>query len=117
MRIQKGVSQSTNGYCAKSLNQAGYILRQFHKRPTAAHERSKADGPDERSKFHMTDSPGSNLDPAKRIELLEQRYEQLMSSINEAVYMLSPEGLLTYLSPAFETLTGWSAADWQGQSL
>lgn len=55
----------------------------------------------------------TNGDPAdlkKQIELLNTRYHRLVASISEGVSVVSLDGVLASLSPAFESLTGWTTS-------
>ena len=45
----------------------------------------------------------------------EQRYRCLVENAPDIVFSLSPEGMLTALNGAFETITGWSRAEWLGK--
>ncbi len=42
-------------------------------------------------------------------------FRSLIETVPEVVFCLSPEGVLTYLNPAFENLTGWQREDWTGR--
>jgi NtrC-family two-component system sensor histidine kinase KinB len=46
----------------------------------------------------------------------EERYRGLIESSGDAIYTLAPDGMITFLNPAFETATGWSCAEWLGKS-
>ena len=46
----------------------------------------------------------------------EERYRSLVYSARDAIFTLSPEGLITSLNPAFETITGWRCEEWIGRS-
>jgi diguanylate cyclase (GGDEF)-like protein/PAS domain S-box-containing protein len=46
----------------------------------------------------------------------EQRYRSLFETSLDVIFTLSTDGTLTSLSPAFETVTGWSRAEWLGES-
>ena len=46
----------------------------------------------------------------------EERYRSLVYSARDAIFTLSPEGILTSLNPAFETITGWKTEEWIGRS-
>ena len=55
----------------------------------------------------------TNEDPAdlkKQIERLELHYRRLVDSISEGVSVVTLEGVIDSLSPAFESLTGWSSS-------
>jgi PAS domain S-box-containing protein len=48
----------------------------------------------------------------------EERYRSLVEAAPDVIYTVSAEdGLLTSLNPAFETLTGWSRAEWLGKPM
>jgi PAS domain S-box-containing protein len=47
----------------------------------------------------------------------EERYRSLVEAAPDVIYTVSAEdGSITSLNPAFETLTGWSHAEWLGKS-
>ncbi|HXX81374.1 MAG TPA: PAS domain S-box protein, partial [Thermodesulfovibrionales bacterium] len=46
---------------------------------------------------------------------LRESHKALIESARDVIYTLSPGGLVTSLNPAFETITGWSRADWIGK--
>jgi two-component system cell cycle sensor histidine kinase/response regulator CckA len=46
----------------------------------------------------------------------EERYRSLVYSARDAIFTLSPEGVITSLNPAFETITGWKCEEWIGRS-
>jgi len=46
----------------------------------------------------------------------EQRYRSLVDTAMDVVFSLSTEGIFQWLNPAFETITGWSRAEWLGKS-
>lgn len=53
---------------------------------------------------------GTNEDPAdlkKQLERLEAHYRHLVDSISEGVSVVTLDGVIASLSPAFESLTGW----------
>src|SRR2546430_11677936 len=45
----------------------------------------------------------------------EQRYRNLVDTARDVIYTLSPDGKIKSLSPVFETITGWSRAEWIGR--
>src|SRR3954447_3215890 len=44
-------------------------------------------------------------------------YQVVLAAIGDAVLTTDPDGLITYMNPIAESLTGWSAADALGQRL
>ena len=46
---------------------------------------------------------------------LRERHKNLIESARDVIYTLSPGGLVTSLNSAFETITGWSRAEWIGK--
>ena len=52
----------------------------------------------------------------KAVQESEERYRSLVEAAPDVIYTISAEdGSLTSLNPAFETLTGWSRAEWLGK--
>ncbi len=49
------------------------------------------------------------------LQQAEARYNSLVESTGVVVWELDDKGVLVSLSPAFETITGWSRADWVGR--
>lgn len=45
----------------------------------------------------------------------EQRYRSLFEHARDVIYTISADGRISSLNPAFETITGWSRADWTGK--
>jgi len=45
----------------------------------------------------------------------EGRYNRLVEGLPDVVYTVSREGVLTFLNPAFEKVTGWSRSEWIGK--
>ena len=45
----------------------------------------------------------------------EQRYRNLVENAPDVIYTLATDGTITSLNPAFETITGWSRAEWLGK--
>jgi PAS domain S-box-containing protein len=41
-----------------------------------------------------------------------ERYHRLVGAMRDVVFTLSPDGRFTSLNPAFETVTGWTCAEW-----
>ena len=46
----------------------------------------------------------------------EERFRTLVETVPDAIFSLSADGILTSLNPAFETITGWSRAEWIGKT-
>ena len=46
----------------------------------------------------------------------EERYRTLLEGVHDVVFALGPEGVITALSPAFETVTGWPPRQWLGKA-
>ena len=46
----------------------------------------------------------------------EDRYRSLVENVKDVIFTVSPDSLLTSLNVAFETITGWSCAEWIGKS-
>ena len=44
-----------------------------------------------------------------------ERYHRLVAAMRDVVFTISPDGRFTSLNPAFETVTGWSCAEWCGK--
>lgn len=44
-----------------------------------------------------------------------ERYHRLVAAMRDVVFTISPEGTFTSLNPAFETITGWTCAEWLGK--
>jgi two-component system cell cycle sensor histidine kinase/response regulator CckA len=47
----------------------------------------------------------------------EDRYRTLVESARDLIVTMSPDGTLTSLNAAFETLTGWTRSEWLGKSV
>ncbi|MBI4271519.1 MAG: PAS domain S-box protein [Candidatus Rokubacteria bacterium] len=46
----------------------------------------------------------------------EQRYRDLVDTARDVIYTLSTEAKIASLNPVFETITGWSRAEWIGRA-
>jgi PAS domain S-box-containing protein len=46
---------------------------------------------------------------------MAERYRELMERARDAIFSLSPNGLVTSMSPAFETISGWPVHEWMGK--
>lgn len=44
-----------------------------------------------------------------------ERYHRLVAAMRDVVFTISPDGRFTSLNPAFETITGWTCAEWLGK--
>jgi PAS domain S-box-containing protein len=45
----------------------------------------------------------------------EEKYRELVENLNDILYIITPEGTLTYISPVLETVTGYPAAEVLGR--
>ncbi|MFZ3169644.1 MAG: PAS domain S-box protein, partial [Candidatus Methanoperedens sp.] len=45
----------------------------------------------------------------------EERYRSLVESANDIIAMVSPDGIIISLNPAFERITGWAREEWLGK--
>jgi PAS domain S-box-containing protein len=45
----------------------------------------------------------------------ETRYHALIEGVRDIVFALGPDGTVTSLNPAFESMTGWTADEWLGK--
>jgi PAS domain S-box-containing protein len=62
----------------------------------------------------------SNGDPAdlkKQIDLLNTHYSRLVASISEGVSVVTLNGVIASLSPAFESLSGWPTSQLIGRHI
>jgi PAS domain S-box-containing protein len=59
-------------------------------------------------------------DKGKRVEMAlkasDEKYRSLVETITDLVFIIAPNGSLTYLNPEFENLTGFPAHDFIGHS-
>ena len=62
-----------------------------------------------------TSLPNAAGDPARSSPA--SWYHVVLSAIGDAVLTTDPDGLLTYINPVGENLTGWSAEDAKGKPL
>ena len=46
----------------------------------------------------------------------EGRYRKIIETVPEVIYIVSAEGTIKSLNPAFEKITGWSSEEWNGKS-
>jgi len=47
----------------------------------------------------------------------EERFRSAMNNMAEGLYIVDPQGLMTYLNPAAEAIFGWSSAELLGKKL
>jgi len=52
---------------------------------------------------------------ARTLRVSESRYHSLVDRARDVIFTVRPDGRLSSLNPAFETVTGLRAADWVGQ--
>ncbi|HEY1908369.1 MAG TPA: ATP-binding protein, partial [Myxococcaceae bacterium] len=52
---------------------------------------------------------------ARNLRVSESRYRSLVDRARDVIFTVRPDGRITSLNPAFETVTGLRAADWVGQ--
>lgn len=45
----------------------------------------------------------------------EERYRSLVETAQDVIYTLSPDGILTSINSAFDSVTGWKRSEWIGQ--
>jgi two-component system cell cycle sensor histidine kinase/response regulator CckA len=53
----------------------------------------------------------------ERIRASEERYRSVVDGARDIIYTVTPDAMLTSANPAFETITGWKAADWIGRNV
>ncbi|MDD8018212.1 MAG: PAS domain S-box protein [Bacteroidota bacterium] len=51
------------------------------------------------------------------LQASELRYKNLLETAQDIVFTISPEGVITMLNAAFETVTGWSRFEWLGKNM
>jgi PAS domain S-box-containing protein len=59
----------------------------------------------------------NSLDNNLSLKDLQQRYFRLLDAMSEGVYGLDADGLATFVNPAAEHITGWSADDILGKNI
>lgn len=61
--------------------------------------------------------PINTFDNSISLKDLQQRYFRLLEAMSEGVYGLDADGLATFVNPAAEHITGWSADDILGKNI
>lgn len=51
----------------------------------------------------------------RALRRIEERYRGLVENLPVVIYNISSAGIITFLSPAFERITGWSVSEWIGK--
>ena len=51
----------------------------------------------------------------EELQSSEERYRSVVENARDAVYTVSPDGLITSINRAFETITGWQCSEWIGK--
>ncbi|MEJ2150086.1 MAG: PAS domain S-box protein [Chloroflexota bacterium] len=46
----------------------------------------------------------------------KEHYINLVDNARDAIFILEPDGTISFLNPAFETLTGWAGTEWVGRA-
>ncbi|NWG04377.1 MAG: PAS domain S-box protein [Syntrophaceae bacterium] len=54
-------------------------------------------------------------DAEETLRKSEESYKNLVGTARDVIFTLSPDGVITSLNSAFNTITGWSRADWVGK--
>jgi PAS domain S-box-containing protein len=47
----------------------------------------------------------------------KQRYERLVRTARDLIFVLTPDGRIVSVNPAFERITGWSRSEWLGRPI
>jgi PAS domain S-box-containing protein len=63
------------------------------------------------------DTSKGDLDLKKQIERLDAHYRRLVDSISEGISVVTLDGVIASLSPAFESLTGWPTSSLVGRHI
>jgi PAS domain S-box-containing protein len=67
--------------------------------------------------FQFSGHSDKNSDQTRSMEILERNYQRLVESISEGITVVTLEGIITSLSPALESLLGWSSEDLAGTEM
>lgn len=65
----------------------------------------------------MMDATNGDLDLKKQLERLRAHYRRLVESISEGVSVISLDGVIASLNPAFASLTGWPTSQLIGRPI
>lgn len=57
----------------------------------------------------------SQVEAEARLLQSEKKYRQLVENINDAIFTLDAKGIITYMSPVFQTISGYIADDYTGK--
>jgi PAS domain S-box-containing protein len=50
------------------------------------------------------------------IRASKEHYSNLVDNARDAIFILEPDGTISFLNPAFEMLTGWPGSEWVGRA-
>jgi PAS domain S-box-containing protein len=50
------------------------------------------------------------------IRASKEHYSNLVDNARDAIFILEPDGTISFLNPAFEALTGWTGMEWVGRA-
>ncbi|MBI3885762.1 MAG: PAS domain S-box protein [Opitutae bacterium] len=75
----------------------------------------QADRPGVRRAVVITRDITVLLTAESELRASEDRYRALIESANDVIFLLTIDGRIAALNPAFEALTGWPRAEWIGQ--
>ncbi|HQT91436.1 MAG TPA: PAS domain S-box protein, partial [Candidatus Kryptobacter bacterium] len=76
---------------------------------------------DEQDQFHHAVSIIEDITERRAAEEAlrdsEEQYRGLVDGVRDAIFSLSPDGIIRSLNPAFESITGWNRDEWIGRSI